>query len=140
MGTLMDHQPGDRTDPFEQLRGCDRGALAALFDRYRERLRRMVELRIDARIRARLDASDVLQEAFLDVQTARERVGVTRVAIEQADDNLRQATDRYKNALGTNTEVLDAVTLRLRSSGNYYNALYNWVLSVMRLRRAVGDL
>jgi RNA polymerase sigma-70 factor (ECF subfamily) len=63
----MEHTPGDATDPIEQLRGGDRGALATLFDRYRDRLRRMVELRIDPRVRARLDASDVLQEAFLDV-------------------------------------------------------------------------
>jgi RNA polymerase sigma-70 factor, ECF subfamily len=63
----MEHVPGDAIDPIEQLRGGDRTALAALFDRYRDRLRRMVELRIDARVRARLDASDVLQEAFLDV-------------------------------------------------------------------------
>ena len=42
-------------------------ALAELFDEHRDRLRRMVELRIDARLRARVDASDVLQEAFLDV-------------------------------------------------------------------------
>ena len=63
----MEHTPGDTTDPIERLRGGDRQALAALFDRYRDRLRRMVELRIDARVRARLDASDVLQEAFLDV-------------------------------------------------------------------------
>ena len=67
MGTVMEHSPGDTTDLIEQLRGGDRQALATLFDRYRDRLRRMVELRIDARVRARLDASDVLQEAFLDV-------------------------------------------------------------------------
>jgi RNA polymerase sigma-70 factor, ECF subfamily len=67
MGTLMDHRPADTTDPLEQLRGGGRQALAALFDRYRERLRRMAELRLYARVRARLDASDVLQEAFLDV-------------------------------------------------------------------------
>ena len=67
MGTLMEHAPGDATDPIERLRGGDRQALAELFDRYRDRLRRMVELRMDARLRARLDASDVLQEAFLDV-------------------------------------------------------------------------
>ncbi len=67
MGTVMEHTPGDTTDPLKQLRGGDRGALATLFDRYRDRLRRMVELRIDPRVRARLDASDVLQEAFLDV-------------------------------------------------------------------------
>jgi RNA polymerase sigma-70 factor, ECF subfamily len=67
MGTHMDKTPGDATDPIDRLRGGDRAALAALFDQYRDRLRRMVELRIDARVRARLDASDVLQEAFLDV-------------------------------------------------------------------------
>jgi RNA polymerase sigma-70 factor (ECF subfamily) len=63
----MDKTPGDPTDPIDRLRGGGRGALAELFDQYRDRLRRMVELRIDARLRARLDASDVLQEAFLDV-------------------------------------------------------------------------
>jgi len=45
----------------------DSEALAELFNRYRERLRRMVELRIDARVRSRLDAADILQEAFLDL-------------------------------------------------------------------------
>ena len=63
----MDHTSADVTGPIERLRGGDRGALATLFDQYRDRLRRMVELRIDPRLRVRLDASDVLQEAFLDV-------------------------------------------------------------------------
>src|ERR1700677_18905 len=63
----MDKTPSDSTDLLDQLRGGDRQALAVLFDKHRDRLRRMVELRIDSRLRARLDASDVLQEAFLDV-------------------------------------------------------------------------
>jgi RNA polymerase sigma-70 factor (ECF subfamily) len=63
----MDQTPRDSTDSIDRLRGGGRPALAALFDRHRDRLRRMVELRIDARLRARLDASDVLQDAFLDV-------------------------------------------------------------------------
>jgi RNA polymerase sigma-70 factor (ECF subfamily) len=63
----MEHIRGETTDPLDPLRGGDRQALAILFARYRDRLRRMVELRIDARVRARIDASDVLQEAFLDV-------------------------------------------------------------------------
>src|SRR6516165_4130012 len=67
MGTLMDKTPGDPTDPIDRLRGGNRGALAELFAEHRDRLRRMVELRIDARLRARLDPSDVLQEAFLDI-------------------------------------------------------------------------
>jgi RNA polymerase sigma-70 factor, ECF subfamily len=67
MGTHSEETPGDATDPIDRLRGGDRRALAALFDKHRDRLRRMVELRIDARVRGRLDPSDVLQEAFLDV-------------------------------------------------------------------------
>ena len=63
----MDSIPGDPDDPIERLRGGKRQALAALFDQNRERLRRMVELRLDPRLRARLDASDVVQDAFLDV-------------------------------------------------------------------------
>jgi RNA polymerase sigma-70 factor (ECF subfamily) len=67
MATSMDKTPGDPSDPIEMLRGGDRQALAALFDRYRDRLRRMVELRLDPRLRGRLDASDVVQDAYLDV-------------------------------------------------------------------------
>jgi RNA polymerase sigma-70 factor (ECF subfamily) len=43
-------------------------ALAALFDGYRERLRRMIRLRLDRRLSGRVDSSDVLQEAYLDVR------------------------------------------------------------------------
>jgi RNA polymerase sigma-70 factor (ECF subfamily) len=67
MGTLMDSAPCDPNDPLERLRSGDPHALATLFDQYRERLRRMVTLRLDPRLRARLDVSDVVQEAFLDV-------------------------------------------------------------------------
>jgi RNA polymerase sigma-70 factor (ECF subfamily) len=63
----MEHMSDDATGVIDELRRGDRGALARLFDGHRNRLRRMVELRIDPRLRARLDASDVVQEAYLDV-------------------------------------------------------------------------
>jgi RNA polymerase sigma-70 factor, ECF subfamily len=63
----MNQTSSDVTRLIEQLRAGDEHALAVLFDCYRDRLRRMVELRMDPRLRARLDASDVLQEAYLDV-------------------------------------------------------------------------
>jgi RNA polymerase sigma-70 factor (ECF subfamily) len=62
-----DKTPGEAADPIEALRGGGGRALATLFDRYRDRLRRMVELCLDPRLRGRFDASDVVQEAFLDV-------------------------------------------------------------------------
>jgi RNA polymerase sigma-70 factor, ECF subfamily len=67
MGTLMDQTPNEVTHLINRLRAGDRQALGELFHGYRERLRRMVELRMDSRLRTRLDASDVLQEAYLDL-------------------------------------------------------------------------
>jgi RNA polymerase sigma-70 factor (ECF subfamily) len=54
-------------DLLRQARAGDEAALGALFAHYRDRLRKMVRLRLDRRVAGRLDPSDVLQEAYLDV-------------------------------------------------------------------------
>jgi RNA polymerase sigma-70 factor, ECF subfamily len=46
----------------------DESALSAIFDAYRTQLRRMIRLRLDRRLSGRVDSSDVLQEAYLDVR------------------------------------------------------------------------
>ena len=53
---------------IERAMGGDELALARLFDAYRDRLRRMIRLRLDRRLSGRVDSSDVLQEAYLDVR------------------------------------------------------------------------
>ena len=62
----MANDPSDTGQLVERLRAGDRQALTDLYQRHRDRLRRMVELRMDARLQGRVDASDVLQDAFLD--------------------------------------------------------------------------
>ena len=52
----------------QRLRAGDLAAAGELFAACRDRLKRMVRLRLDRRLQGRLDASDVLQEAFLDVR------------------------------------------------------------------------
>jgi RNA polymerase sigma-70 factor (ECF subfamily) len=44
----------------------DEGAFAALFNSQRERLRRLVRLRLDRRLSGRVDSDDVLQDAYLE--------------------------------------------------------------------------
>jgi RNA polymerase sigma-70 factor (ECF subfamily) len=46
----------------------DEDALAALFDRHRDRVRRMIDLRLDRRLSGRVDPDDVVQEAYLEVR------------------------------------------------------------------------
>jgi len=49
-----------------QLRKGGERALAGLFVQYRDQLHRLIEMRLDPRLHSRVDASDVLQESFLD--------------------------------------------------------------------------
>lgn len=50
---------------LEAARNGDESALAALVERHRERLERMVKLRMDRRLQGRVDPADVVQEAYL---------------------------------------------------------------------------
>src|SRR5262245_44724082 len=52
---LMENDSAEAVDLIERARAGDREALGALLARYRDRLRRMVELRLDTRLQARLD-------------------------------------------------------------------------------------
>lgn len=44
----------------------DQAVLSQVWEQHRERLRRVVKLRLDRRLQGRVDPSDVLQEAYLD--------------------------------------------------------------------------
>jgi RNA polymerase sigma-70 factor (ECF subfamily) len=50
---------------LRQVAAGDQAVWGDLLERHRPRLRRMVELRLDPRLQGRLDASDVIQEAYL---------------------------------------------------------------------------
>jgi RNA polymerase sigma-70 factor (ECF subfamily) len=91
----------DETDLLlgDAARG-DSVAVSNLLERHRARLRRMVTLRLDSQLAARVDASDVVQEALLDaarklVEYARERplpfyAWLYRLAVERVADAYRR--------------------------------------------------
>jgi RNA polymerase sigma-70 factor (ECF subfamily) len=58
--------PGQVPDLVARVASGDREAIVELLVRYRPRLRRMVALRLDPRVQGRVDASDVIQEGYLD--------------------------------------------------------------------------
>lgn len=62
----MPETPDETTRLIEQAAGGERQSWGRLLDRHRDRLRRMVALRLDRRLHGRIDPSDVIQEAYLD--------------------------------------------------------------------------
>lgn len=63
----MTENVSDEPDLLRRAAEGDEEALRALFERYRERLKRMVRLRLSRRLAGRIDDSDVVQEAYVDV-------------------------------------------------------------------------
>lgn len=60
---------GDDSETIHKLQRArlgDPGAFGDLLARHHERLRRMVAMRLDARLRGRIDAEDVIQETCLE--------------------------------------------------------------------------
>ena len=81
-----------------------------------------------------------VREAYVDTLEAEYNIGVTEKAIEQAEEDFRINQSRYKAQLGTTTDVLDAQTRLTRAKIEYYNALYNYRISLMRLAWSTGTL
>lgn len=87
------------------------------------------------------------EQARLEVNTARndvavskERIAVTEAAIRQSEENLRINSERYKERVGTATEVLDAQTLVTQTKTDYHRACYDHQTASARLQRALGKL
>lgn len=81
-----------------------------------------------------------VREAYLDTLEAEYDIKVTEKAIEQAEEDFRINQSRFKAQLSTTTNVLDAQTRLTRARINYYNALYSYRISLMRLAWATGTL
>ena len=75
-----------------------------------------------------------------DLRVATDRIRVTETAIRQSEENLRINQERYKERVGTATEVLDAQTLLTQTRTDYYRALFDRQIAMARLKRAVGEL
>lgn len=54
-------------EELDKLRDGGEAALAELFSGHQDRLERLVEFRLDPRLRSRVDPADVLQEAYIEI-------------------------------------------------------------------------
>ena len=105
--------------------------------------------RVDAGLSRENQAADILtnirdqitlevKNAFLLLHEAEKQVQVSKKAIEQAEENFRINTERYREQVGTSTDVIDAQTLLTKVRSDHDNALGDYSISRARLERAMG--
>jgi outer membrane protein len=89
-------------------------------------------------LRSRIELQ--VRQAWLDVGAAQARVVASRAAVAQADENLRMSRELYSVGMATNTQVLDAVALRVDAVSNRDNAVLDEALARVQLAYSVGIL
>lgn len=100
------------------------------------RVNQLQEQHKDLNEQVRLD----VQNAYLKVKETADRIKTTEKAVTQGEENLRLNEERYKEQVGTATDVIDAETLLTRTRVNYYTALYDHQMAKAQLLWAVGAI
>uniref|UniRef100_A0A7V6A114 TolC family protein n=1 Tax=Desulfobacca acetoxidans TaxID=60893 RepID=A0A7V6A114_9BACT len=102
----------------------------------RERVEQLKVKQQDLDAQVRLD----VQTAYLAVKETAERIQATEKAVKQGEENLRLNRERYREQVGTATEVVDAVTLLTRTRVNFFNARYDHQLAKAQFLWALGAI
>jgi len=89
------------------------------------------------------DAKDLIdlevQQRFLAIEAARERLSVARMTLRQAEEALRVARMKFEQHVVPSTAVLDAQTRHARAQANRISAQYDLILALAALRLAMGE-
>lgn len=96
----------------------------------------MREAELDVREKIALQ----VRQSWLSQQEANARMQLVSKAVEQADETLLLARERYRSGLAPNSDVLDAETRRLQAYSNRDNALYDRAFARLQLQHAAGQL
>jgi outer membrane protein len=81
-----------------------------------------------------------VQTAYLKIKETVDRIRTTETAVTQGEENLRLNEERYKESVGTATDVIDADTLLTRTRVNYWPAVYDHQRATAQMLWAIGGI
>lgn len=119
-----------------QLDLFEGGAKRAALSREHAIAEKMAALKQAASDAVRLE----VRQAYYDLDSNRQQVGVARSSIAQAQESLRINQDRYEGGLITITDLLGAEEAARRSQTDYWQAVYQFHISSANLELASGTL
>lgn len=79
-----------------------------------------------------------VKKAYLDLQTDKESIIIAKLALDQAKEQYRQVTGRYKAGVGDAIELKDGENTYLNARLDFYNAILNYNLSFANLEKEIG--
>ncbi len=80
-----------------------------------------------------------VEQNYLNLHEAEERINVTKLSVQQAEENSRIASGRYSAGVGSPIEVTDADILLVRAKADQIQALYDYRLAQTSIEQAIGS-
>lgn len=79
-----------------------------------------------------------VQQAFLSLREAEERIPAAELTVRQATENLELARGRYEAGIGSPVEVTDAEASYANAHASYIQAITDYRIAIAALYRAMG--
>ncbi|MBI5193939.1 MAG: TolC family protein [Nitrospirae bacterium] len=79
-----------------------------------------------------------VQQAYLNLHEAGERIPAAELTVRQAEENRDIAKGRYDAGVGSPIEVTDAETVLTNAKTTYIQALYDYKISQANIEKAMG--
>jgi outer membrane protein len=100
------------------------------------KVEQLQEQRKDMNEQVQLD----VQTAYLKIKETVDRIKATQTAVTQGEENLRLNEERYRESVGTATDVIDAETLLTKTRVNYWTAVYDHQMAKAQMLWAIGGI
>lgn len=79
-----------------------------------------------------------VKKAYMDLQTDKEAIIIAKLALDQAKEQYRQVTGRYKAGVGDAIELKDGENTYLNARLDFYNAILNYNVTAASLEKEIG--
>lgn len=76
---------------------------------------------------------------FLNYQQAKQKIIITKLSVEQADENQRTTSEKFKNGVALSSDLIDAEVSLLSAKTNYTSALVDLELAKAKLDKSIGE-
>ena len=79
-----------------------------------------------------------LKKDYFELTTAEETIKIAKLALDEAKEQYRQVTGRYKAGVGDAIELKDGENTYLNARLDFYNTLLNYNTAAASLERQIG--
>jgi len=75
---------------------------------------------------------------YFNINQAEKKIKIAKLSVEQAEENNRVTSDKFKMGMATSSEIIDSETALITAKTNYTNAIIDYELAKAKLEKSIS--